>query len=122
MHGKSSIIRLRRPHMRRTTFPRLVAIWLLVGAGSIGPGFATAPTTAIAPADTDDADSCATASGDAAIAACTRAIASGNYHGHALKKLYHDRAFEYHRKRDNELAIADYNEAIRIDPDDSNAL
>src|SRR5262249_7560433 len=108
--------------MRRTTRPRLVAIWLLVGAVSIGPGLATAATTPTAPADADDADSCAKASGDAAIAACTRAIASGNYHGYALEKLYYDRAVEHHSKRDNELAIADYNEAIRIDPDDADAF
>src|SRR5215469_10046479 len=109
-------------HMRRTTRPRLLAIWLLFGAVSIGPGLATAATPATAPAGADDADSCEKASGDAAIAACTRAIASGTYHGHALEKLYHDRAFEYHSKHDNELAIADYNEAIRINPDDADAF
>jgi len=102
--------------MRRTTRPRLLAIWLLVGAASIGPELATAATLATAPAGADDADSCAKASGDAAIAACTRAIASGNYRGHALEKLYHDRAFEYYNKRDNDRAIADYDEAIRLDP------
>ena len=83
---------------------------------------ATAATTATAPAEADDADFCAKASGDVAIAACTRAIASGNYHGRALEKIYHNRAFEYHRKRDNELAIADYTEAVRIDPDDPDAF
>src|SRR3974390_3260384 len=46
-------------HMRRTTRPRLVAIWLLVAAVSIGPGLATAATTPAAPADANDADSCA---------------------------------------------------------------
>src|SRR5215471_2186335 len=102
--------------MHRTTRPRLLAIWLLFGAASISPGLATAATLAIAPAGADDADSCANASGDAAIAACTRAIASGNYHDHALEKLYRNRAFEYYNRRENDRAIADYNEAIRIDP------
>src|SRR5262249_5365859 len=109
-------------HMRRTTRPRLLAIWLLFGAASISPGLATAATPATAPAGADDADSCAKASGDAAIAACTRAIASGNYHGHALEKLYHDRAFEYYNKGANDHAIADYAEAIRLDPNHAAAL
>src|SRR5262249_25776683 len=108
--------------MRRTTRPRLLAIWLLVGAASIGPGLAIAATLVTPPAGPDDADSCAKASGDAAIAACTRAIASGDYHGPVLEKLYYDRAFEYYNKRDNDRAIADYNEVIRIDPDYADAF
>lgn len=47
---------------------------------------------------------------------CTRAIVSGKYQGHLLGKLYHDWAVEYYDKRDNDRAIADYNEATRIDP------
>ena len=109
--------------MRRTTRPRLLAIWLILGAASIGPGLVRAAALTAAPAGADDAVSCANASGDAAIAACTRAIDSGHYYGQALEKLYHDRAFKYYNnKRDNDRAIADYNDAIRIDPDNADAF
>jgi hypothetical protein len=36
----------------------------------------------------DDADTCAKQSGDAAIAACSRAIASGEFRGEELAKFY----------------------------------
>jgi hypothetical protein len=64
--------------------------------------------------DADDAGFCARASGNAAITACTRAIASWNYYGHPPEKLYHNRAFEYYKKRESDRAIANYDEAIRI--------
>ena len=73
-------------------------------------------------AGADDRDTCADASGDAAIAACTRAITSGNYEGHALAKLHYNRAFEYSREGDHDSAIAGYTEAIRLDPSYALAL
>lgn len=59
---------------------------------------------------------CEKASGDEAIAACTRAIASGREKGHALSVDYNNRGVEYLHKGDNDRAIADYSEAIRVDP------
>jgi tetratricopeptide (TPR) repeat protein len=61
----------------------------------------------------DDADACARQSGDAAIAACSRAIASGAFKGEELAKIYANRGVEYKNRRDLDSAIADYNEAIR---------
>ena len=56
---------------------------------------------AVIDAAAGDPQTCEQASGDEAIAACTRAIASGAYQGHDLAKLHYDRAFEYRAKRDN---------------------
>jgi tetratricopeptide (TPR) repeat protein len=64
----------------------------------------------------DDADTCEKASGDEAIAACTRAINSGRSRGHDLAGLHVNRGVEYNHKGDNDRAIGDYNEAIRLDP------
>lgn len=68
------------------------------------------------PAAADDADTCTKASGDVAIAACSRAIASMRYNGHQLAVLYNNRGAEHQRKGDADLAITDHNEAIRFDP------
>jgi len=62
-----------------------------------------------------DADICEKQSGDVAIAACSRAIATGRYHGRDLAILYDNRGVEYVKKRDLDRAFADYNEALRID-------
>ena len=65
------------------------------------------------PAAADDATTCANASGDVAIDACTRVIKAG---GRNLASTYYNRASEYSDKGDNDRAISDYNEAIRINP------
>ncbi|MET4177816.1 hypothetical protein ABIB99_008950 [Bradyrhizobium sp. LA6.1] len=80
--------------------------WLAVAA------LAGLPTVAAA----DDADTCAKQSGDAAIAACSRAIASGEFSGEELAKIYSNRGGGYKSKSDLDSAIADYSEAIRVDP------
>jgi len=64
----------------------------------------------------DDGDDCSTASGDAGIAACSRAIASGDYKGINLAKLHFNRGIEYEAKGDDERAMADFSEAIKLDP------
>ena len=65
----------------------------------------------------DDAATCAT-SNDAliAIATCTRAIASGGDEGRKLSSLYNQRGIAYAKRGYLEGAIADYTEAIRLDP------
>jgi lipoprotein NlpI len=65
----------------------------------------------------DDTQTCAKESGDVAIAACSRAIATGRLSGHDLAVIYDNRAVEYQNKGDLDRAIADYNEAIRLDPE-----
>jgi lipoprotein NlpI len=64
----------------------------------------------------DDAQTCAKESGDVAITACSRAIARGRLSGHILAVVYDNRAVEYQNKGDLDRAIADYTEAIQLDP------
>ena len=68
------------------------------------------------PAAADDYETCEKQSGDVAIAACTRALATGRYKGRQLAAIYDNRGVEYAAKRDFDHAFADYDEAIRIDP------
>jgi tetratricopeptide (TPR) repeat protein len=83
--------------MRRTSFAVLGVLTAL-------QWFATAALAT-------DGDTCAKESGDVAIAACDRVIAS---RGGAW--AYNNRGFEYAAKGDHDRAIRDYNEAIRLDP------
>lgn len=68
----------------------------------------------------DDRDLCKTASGDTAIEACTRAIDSKKFSNkkqiRVLSLLYTNRGVEYLIKKDLEHAIADHDQAIKIDP------
>src|SRR6478609_5042777 len=65
------------------------------------------------PAAADDALRCSSETGDAAVAACTRAI---NSNAGRPSTNYNNRGFVYWRKGDTDRAIADYTEAIRLDP------
>src|ERR1700730_16138315 len=53
---------------------------------------------------------------EAAIIDCTQSITSGKWKGRYLAAYYTNRAAAYHEQGDNNRAIADLNEAIRIDP------
>jgi tetratricopeptide (TPR) repeat protein len=66
----------------------------------------------------DDRDACKTASGDAAIEACTRAIDSKKFakSKRVLSLLYTNRGVEYEIKKELDKAIADHDQAIKIDP------
>jgi len=68
----------------------------------------------------DDRDLCKTASGDTAIEACTRAIDSKKFKGkkqiRVLSLLYTNRGVEYAIKKEFDKALADHDEAIKIDP------
>jgi tetratricopeptide (TPR) repeat protein len=63
-----------------------------------------------------DYDACFKQSGEMAIVACTQSIASGRYEGGNLAALYNNRGIEYNAKRDYDDAIADYDQAIGLDP------
>ena len=63
----------------------------------------------------DDFQACEKASGDAGIAACDRAIASGKFTGRNLSYLYNDRGFLRMQQGELDKALADLDEAIRID-------
>ena len=69
------------------------------------------------PRAAQDRKTCADASGDVAIKACNDAIASGQHQGQALAEIYYNRAVEYSKKGDDQRALADYSEAIRLKPD-----
>ena len=81
----------------------------------IAAALALLATTAPALAD-DDRTICERSSGEPAIAACTRAIASGAFTGLELAKLHTNRGVELKLKGDLDGALKDYNEAIRLDP------
>src|SRR5438132_80996 len=87
---------------RRLTPRVAVAVALLI-AGIAPAAAAKAKATHATPART-----CDSASGDAAIAACTRAIESGNFKGHNLAILHVNRGVELSNKGELDRAIADY--------------
>ena len=64
----------------------------------------------------DDRVDCERQSGEPAIAACTRAIASGAFTGIDLAKLHTNRGVELKLKGDLDAALKDYDEAIRLHP------
>ena len=64
----------------------------------------------------DDAGACTRANGDERIDACTRIILSNKSSDSNLAWAYRNRGLGWRSKGDDERAIADYNEAIRIDP------
>ena len=68
------------------------------------------------PAAADDFDTCYEETGDVAIAACDRAIASGRYSGTSLSRIYNNRGAEYRKKAEYARAIADSSRAIELDP------
>ncbi len=73
--------------------------------------------TAAAPARADDVETCKRWIGDDSIAACTRVITSNTLRGRDLAQIYVSRAATYIRfKGDWDRAIADYDEALRLDP------
>jgi tetratricopeptide (TPR) repeat protein len=62
-----------------------------------------------------DFRACEKSSGDDAIAACDRAIASGKFNRRNLSYLYNDRGFLLMQKGAIEAALVDINKAIEID-------
>lgn len=70
----------------------------------------------------DNGEDCIKASGDIKLAACTRVIESGNWIGANLSWAYTNRGFVWEGKGDYDKAIADYNEAIKLNPQDAIAF
>lgn len=72
---------------------------------------------------TDDAQRCYMASGDTSqtIQYCTRAIESGKLTNSELSTTYSNRGGVYETRGDLELAIADLNAAVRLNPDNAGA-
>src|SRR5262249_57946024 len=59
-----------------------------------------------------DADACRNATGDDAIAACSRLIGRNPRNAVA----WHNRGIAYRRRGEDDRAVADYGQAIRLDP------
>src|SRR5258708_6415309 len=64
----------------------------------------------------DDVATCSKGAGDDTIAACTRAISSGKSKGNNLSIIFTNRGNALHIKGDYDRAIADFTEAIQINP------
>jgi tetratricopeptide (TPR) repeat protein len=58
---------------------------------------------------------------DLQIGGCTASIQSGRWSGKALASAYVSRGDAYDDKKDYDHAIADYNQAIQLDPKDAGA-
>ena len=70
-----------------------------------------------APARADDMETCKKSDGDDALAACTRLISSKTLRGGELAQAYVSRGLIYIRFRaDWDRAIADYDEALKLNP------
>src|ERR1700686_1871205 len=91
--------------------PQLAAAPLLI----IGL-FLFATVTARAQTDIDICGGAAHASLDQAITSCTQLIQSGTLSQSNLASAYNNRGNAYHAKGQDDLAIADYTQALRIDP------
>lgn len=86
----------------------LAVIALLAVAGSV----------LVSQAVADDADTCVKGAIDDKISACTREINSGRLRGRELASAYSNRGLVYLAKRNNDRAIQDYDQAIRLNPQD----
>jgi tetratricopeptide (TPR) repeat protein len=105
--------------LTETPSPPVAAVTAPAGTKTAPPVIApaTPPTPAVAAAD--DQKTCAEhdkARFDESIAACTRLIASGTARGQELARLLFSRGLRYLGKRENDPALADFSESIRLDP------
>jgi tetratricopeptide (TPR) repeat protein len=91
----------------RTLVLRVMAVGLLI-AGAL---------LAVPPAVADDGETCTNSlrRSDVAIAACTRAIASGQYTQN-VATLYTSRGIAYMAAGQHDRAIHDFDQVIRLDP------
>src|SRR5690242_8638371 len=95
-----------RPH--RSVLHRVATVSAFIGAAVLAAPTAAAPT--------DDLRTCTEASGEPAVLACTRAIASGSFKKRELASLHAMRGAELSRTGQHDLALADYDLAIKIEP------
>ena len=84
--------------------------------------FASTVSLTAMPAAADDFETCGRASGDQAIATCTRAIDSGRYGGPELAFLFNNRYLAWNERQESDKAIEDCSQAIRLNPNDATAF
>jgi tetratricopeptide (TPR) repeat protein len=82
----------------------------------------TAPPPGWAQTNDDPWAQCIVADPDARIAGCSALIGSGQLSGVGLSDAYNDRALGYRQKALYDLAIADFNQAISLDPGDATSI
>jgi lipoprotein NlpI len=76
----------------------------------------------VRPVSRRDEEDCTRSSNAASvIAACTRLIESGQFTSRNLAIFHFDRGIAHKNKNDSDRALADYNEAIRLDPNYAHA-
>lgn len=80
-----------------------------------------AATVAVRAASQEDHKNCYVGKGDPAIAACSRIISDQTEPLQNRARAYLNRGVEYEAKKNHDSAIADYNEAIRLDPNYADA-
>ena len=95
------------------TLPAIVAT-VTIEADSSSTTFIPGPNSVLK--SDPDYKACAETSGDPAIAACDRAIASGKFDGDLLSELHNNRGVEYKSKHELDRAIADFSDAIKLNP------
>src|SRR5262245_56508978 len=98
--------------VRRFHFYRAVAMTALLLTGPIAPGLAQSAKDWKCTGKPDIPP-------DQQITGCTNAIQSGKYSGKDLSWAYFNRGNAYDDKGNHDRALADYSEAIRLDPKDA---
>jgi tetratricopeptide (TPR) repeat protein len=93
----------------------IVLAWMVTPAAAQGTNSYAEAWAAAVSAD-PNAETCHNKSGDEAIAGCTAAIQSGKLSGVGLAIVFYGRGYEYQGQGNSARAIADYSEAIRLDP------
>ncbi|MFY9895001.1 MAG: tetratricopeptide repeat protein [Xanthobacteraceae bacterium] len=91
---------------------------LMVGVAAF---LMSAGSVSVSRARADDVETCNKGSGNAAIAACTRAIASHKLTGRRLAQVYVSRGEGYRQLNDYDHSLADLSQAIKSDPTYSGA-
>jgi tetratricopeptide (TPR) repeat protein len=95
--------------------------WSALGR-SAAIGIVAALVGFAAPAIADDLQKCHDESGDSAIAACTRAIETAKLSKRYKAVAYTSRGVEWRTKGQLDRAIADHTQAIKLDPNLSEAF
>jgi len=81
--------------------------------------FGAMPTVGVASPEDEEKCHLTFDNPDLAIHHCTRAIDSGELSGKALADVFWGRGVSWSEKKEYDRAIADYNEAIRLNPQDA---
>jgi tetratricopeptide (TPR) repeat protein len=90
--------------------------------GLIAVLFVATAMLSVGPATADDRETCDKASGDVAIAACTRVINSGQLNGQLLAEALHSRGEEYTGIGKFDLALRDFDVSLRLRPNHAPTL